>query len=206
MHRYPVADLFESIQGEGFWTGVQAVFLRLAGCPIKCKWCDTDYTAREVLTADEIVERLSQSPLRRLVITGGEPLQFDLTPIVAPLLESHKFEMTEIETSGALPLKLQVKQWHRIWITVSPKPAADYKIEFTTLYRARALKFVVTEDFDPAIIFSLPAAQNLPVFLQPCDYKEPERNSRSLKRTLELLKLNPSWRLSLQVHKILELP
>lgn len=204
--QYPVADVFESIQGEGFWAGTQAVFLRLAGCAIRCEWCDTDYTTKEVLTADEIVGRLSQSPLRRLVITGGEPLQFDLAPIVVPLLESRKFEMIEIETSGALPLKLQVKQWHRVWITVSPKPAVDYKIEFTTLYRARALKFVVTEEFDPSIIFSLPAAQNLPVFLQPCDYKDPERNKRVLTRTLELLKLDPRWRLSLQIHKLLGLP
>ena len=111
--------------------------------------------------------------------------------------------MVEIETSGACPLRLETKRWHRVWITVSPKPKIGYKIDPTVLYRTRALKYVVTEEFDPSVILRKPVTENIAVFLQPCDYMDPERNKQMVAKTLELLQIDPQWRLSLQVHKII---
>jgi len=204
---YPIVDKFSSIQGEGFWVGTQAVFVRFAGCPPPlCGGCDTDFTAREHLTADEIVGYILQTDIPHVVLTGGEPCIYDLTPIVEPLLDSKRVDMIEIETSGKEALRLDTRRWHRIWITVSPKAAVSFRVDPSVLYRARVLKFVVTEDFDPSVIsLCLPVAGRLPVFLQPWDYGDPEKNKHILSKTLEILKLNPKWRLSIQVHKLLGL-
>jgi len=202
--KYPIADKFVSLQGEGFWTGTQVVFVRFAGCPPPlCEGCDTDFTAREHLTADEIVGYVLQTGIPHVVLTGGEPCMYDLTPVVEPLLDSGQIKMIEIETSGKCPLRLKTRKWHKIWITVSPKEAVNFQIDPSVLYRARVLKFVVTEDFDPNAILRLPAAERLPVFLQPWDYGDPEKNKRILNKTLEVLRLNPKWRLSVQLHKLL---
>jgi len=204
--KYPVADKFRSIQGEGYWTGTQAVFIRFAGCPLPhCVGCDTDFTAKEHLTADEIVGYVLQTGIPHVVLTGGEPCIYDLTPVVEPLLHSGKIRMIEIETSGKSSLRLHTRKWHKVWITVSPKEAVNFQIDPSVLYRARVLKFVVTESFDPNIILKLPAAERLPVFLQPWMYGDPEKDKRMLRKTLEILKLNPSWRLSVQVHKLIGL-
>jgi len=205
--KYPIADKFRSIQGEGYWTGTQAVFVRFAGCPLPhCLFCDTDFTAKEHLTADEIVGYVLQTGIPHVVLTGGEPCIYDLTPIVEPLLDSGQIKMIEIETSGKEPLRLNTRRWHKIWITVSPKAAVSFRVDPSVLYRARVLKFVVTEDFDPDdISLWLPVTGRLPVFLQPCDYGDPEKNKRILNKTLEILKLNPKWRLSIQVHKLIGL-
>jgi len=204
---YPIADKFTSIQGEGFWVGTQAVFVRFAGCPPPhCEGCDTDFTTKEHLTADEIVEYVLQTGIPHVVLTGGEPLMHDLTPIVESLFDSGQINMVEIETSGKEPLRLNTRRWHKVWITVSPKEAVSYRIDPSVLYRARVLKFVVTEDFDPSVIsLWLPVAGRLPVFLQPWDYGDPKKNEHILRKTLEILKLNPKWRLSVQLHKLLGL-
>jgi len=203
---YPIADKFTSLQSEGFWTGTQSTFIRFAGCPPPhCEGCDTDFTAKEHLTAEQIVEYVLQTGIPHVVLTGGEPLMHDLTPIVEPLFDSRQVDMIEIETSGKEALRLNTRRWHKIWITVSPKKVVNFQIDPSILYRARVLKFVVTEDFDPNNILKLPVAERLPVFLQPWDYGDPEKNKHILNKTLEILKLNPRWRLSAQLHKLIGL-
>ncbi|UCE87333.1 MAG: 7-carboxy-7-deazaguanine synthase QueE [Deltaproteobacteria bacterium] len=129
-----VSEIFESIQGEGTRAGVPSVFLRLADCNLRCRWCDTKYTwdwqhydrATEVteLGVSEVAARLLASPLRNLVITGGEPLlqQEALTELVERLGARGARFSFEVETAGTLvpaePLRRAIHLWN-----VSPKLA-----------------------------------------------------------------------------------
>ena len=75
---YKVNDIFYSLQGEGFWTGTPAVFVRLSGCNLQCPFCDTDHFSGRDLSADEIVEAVKEFPATHVIITGGEPaMQLD---------------------------------------------------------------------------------------------------------------------------------
>ena len=98
-----IAEIFYSLQGEGFLAGVPSVFIRVAGCPLRCKWCDTKYAwdgaAGEELTLDEIVAAVDSHPSRFVVITGGEPMVEPQLPALAQKLKDSGRHIT-IETAG----------------------------------------------------------------------------------------------------------
>lgn len=98
-----VNEIFHSLQGEGLLTGTPSVFIRLAGCPVQCKWCDTKYAwdanAGEELPIPEIVNKIVQWPCRYVVITGGEPMVNLQLPDLARALKERNKHIT-IETSG----------------------------------------------------------------------------------------------------------
>ncbi|MCX5645906.1 MAG: 7-carboxy-7-deazaguanine synthase QueE [Phycisphaerae bacterium] len=106
-----VTEVFYSLQGEGMLAGVPSVFVRLAGCPFRCRWCDTayawDYAAGEDLSPDQIIEQVNRWPCRFVVLTGGEPMtagDLSARPGLADLtqrLAAHGKHIT-IETAGAL--------------------------------------------------------------------------------------------------------
>src|SRR5712691_11347972 len=111
-----IAETFYSIQGEGATVGVPAIFVRLQGCSVGCQWCDTKYSwdpnaGREV-ELSALLEELAAFPCRRVVITGGEPLESPIfTPLVSALKERHY--TIEVETSGTLAApRLQIDQWN----------------------------------------------------------------------------------------------
>lgn len=111
-----IAECFFSIQGEGITAGAPAVFVRLQGCSVGCGWCDTKYSwdpaGGEEVSLDALVEQASAFPCRRVVITGGEPLE---SPLFVPLVEALKTRgfTIEVETSGTLPPPpLRVDQWN----------------------------------------------------------------------------------------------
>jgi 7-carboxy-7-deazaguanine synthase len=144
--RLEVSEIFESIQGEGASAGVPCVFLRLAGCNLRCRWCDTAYTwdwtryrrdeEIERLPVEDVIARLSAAPSRRLVVTGGEPLLQQ--KVLATVLAELSGMTIEVETNGTvLPtatLLARVDQWN-----VSPKLANSGEPE-TRRLRRRALK------------------------------------------------------------------
>ncbi len=110
-----IAECFFSIQGEGITAGVPAVFIRLQGCSVGCTWCDTKYSwdpsgGREV-TLDGLVDEASAFPCRRVVITGGEPLESSLFPSLVGTLKAQGFTI-EVETSGTLTPTVEVDQWN----------------------------------------------------------------------------------------------
>ncbi|MBI4317524.1 MAG: 7-carboxy-7-deazaguanine synthase QueE [Chloroflexi bacterium] len=118
-----VSEIFFSLQGEGVNIGHPAVFLRLAGCNLRCLWCDSKYTWDEgqELSCDEILERVRACPCQRLVITGGEPLLQDED--IAALLARLPDWKVEIETNGTvLPSQAIVA---RAQLNVSPKLASS---------------------------------------------------------------------------------
>jgi len=191
---YRVAEVFDSIQGEGTWTGTWMTFLRLQGCDVGCAFCDTKEswpaTGGTEATAEALVAACGRT---RVCITGGEPCLVDLEPLARGLVEAGR--RVHLETSGCYPLR----DGERIdWVTVSPKPP-DYRIDPGLLRRVSELKYVVSDDFDPAVIVR---PEGVPIFLQPCDGP---RFEASLRRTIRLVR-DPGLRLSLQTHKILGLP
>ncbi len=116
MGRYTVNEIFYSLQGEGYYTGTPAVFLRFSGCNRQCAFCDTDHHSGTVMTAAQIVEACAAFPAHHLVCTGGEPLlQLDDTLLRA--LKAKGFYV-QIETNGTLPAPTGVD-----WVTCSPKDA-----------------------------------------------------------------------------------
>ncbi|MEG3847717.1 7-carboxy-7-deazaguanine synthase QueE [Microcoleus sp. herbarium19] len=199
--KLPIHETFQStVQGEGFWTGTLVDFIRLAGCPVGCPWCDTGYAngGKGLPSVPRSIAQLLaelQSP--RVVISGGEPfIHRNLPELVAALLACGK--QVSIETSGAC--------WQEIspqaWITLSPKEHVSPKYPVQEIFwkRANEIKLVVStgeevEFYRKYLVNNV----DIPVFLQP------EWNSRKsgIPMILRLLQQNPSYRLSLQTHKLI---
>ena len=199
--KLPIHETFQcTVQGEGYWTGTLVDFIRLAGCPVRCPWCDTGYAngGKGLPSVPEsIAQLLAQLQSPRVVITGGEPfIHRDLPELVEALLQADK--QVSIETSGAY--------WQDVsplaWITLSPKEHVNpkYPVQERFWTRANEIKLVVSTGEEVDFYYNyLKKNVKTQVFLQP------EWNSKesAIPIILELLKKNPSYRLSLQTHKFI---
>ncbi len=186
---YRVNEIFYSLQGEGYHTGRPAVFLRLSGCNRSCPYCDTDHFQSVGMTADEIVGRISAYPTRFVVVTGGEPL-LQLDSVLVDRMKKAGMEIA-VETNGSLPVPPGVD-----WVTCSPK-AQPWNID-----RVDELKIVFDGRDVEEIAASFPQATRL--YLQPCfDATTGCANTREV---VEYIKDNPRWRLSLQTHRLIDIP
>ena len=142
MKTIPVCEIFESIQGEGRFAGVSAVFLRTAGCNLDCSWCDSTYSLTredaDDLTVEEIASRVVASKARHLVITGGEPLlhQEALMRLAAAVDDIE----IEIETNGTIEPRIE-----GAFYSVSPK-LASAQPDGPSAIRAEVLKAFLTVD------------------------------------------------------------
>lgn len=179
--RYRVNEIFYSLQGEGFHTGRPAVFLRLSGCNRMCPFCDTDHSRHTLMSAGEIIEKLSRYPSKFLVITGGEPM-LQLDDALTGALKSAGYYIA-VETNGSLPVPKGVD-----WVTCSPKEK-PWQID-----RIDELKIVYLGEDPRPIAAELPAARHH--FLQPC-------SGKNISETVRFIMEHPEWRLSLQTHKII---
>lgn len=199
---YRINEIFYSLQGEGFWTGTPVVFVRFSGCNLQCPFCDTDHLPHRLLTAREILSEVRQaSPdCRRICFTGGEPgLQLDEALI--ELCKQADY-LLHVETNGTHPLPSGID-----WVTLSPKEDVPglQGIGTVMLERADEIKVVFDGSLSPERLSHwthFPAPWH---FLQPCDTGEEERNRHLLQQTLAYLQAHPSWRLSLQTHKLLNI-
>lgn len=196
-----VNEIFYSLQGEGHYTGTPAVFVRFAGCNLRCWFCDTDFEKGDEMSEDEIVEAVLQYPTRYVVITGGEP-SLQITASLCDKLHAHGLYLM-METNGTRPLPegCQID-----WITCSPKlidvEEGKRKIATIRLRHIDELK-VVFEDSptqDMALYEQIPATEYR---LQPCDTQDPLCNQAILNKTIKYILQHPKWKLSLQTHKIL---
>lgn len=192
-----INEIFYSLQGEGFYSGTPAVFVRMSGCNLRCAFCDTQHEAGVEMTEEAIAEEVAQYPAHLVVITGGEPSLQLTSSLVDKLHAIGKY--VAVETNGTHTLPDEVD-----WITLSPKEAYVGPQGKPVLERADELKFVYDGIHDPGQV--MPLAANIPhLFLQPCDTGDPERNAAIVRATVEYTKRNPRWRLSLQIHKILNI-
>jgi organic radical activating enzyme len=197
--QYPVMEMFYSLQGEGYHQGKAAFFIRLAGCDVGCVWCDVkdswDASKHPVLSIEQIVDSALKHPARLAIITGGEPLLYNLNPLTAAL-KAAGFQ-TNIETSGSSPIS---GQWD--WVCLSPKKFKAPLLENLPL--ASELKVVVfnNSDFDWAETYAKQVASHCKLYLQP----EWDKQAHITPIVIDYIKENPQWELSAQLHKYIQVP
>ncbi len=197
--KLPIMEAFYTLQGEGFFQGSAAYFIRLGGCDVGCVWCDVkdswDATKHPPISIENIVKDASEFPARLAVITGGEPLMYDLTDLTAYLKE--KNFRTHIETSGAYTL---TGTWD--WVCFSPKKFKKPLEEVAK--KADELKVIIfnASDFKFAEEWANEVNSDCKLFLQP----EWEKSEKMLPSIIEYVKENPKWRITLQTHKFLNIP
>ena len=190
-----VNEIFYSLQGEGYHSGTPAVFVRFSGCNLRCPFCDTDHENGVEMTEEEVVGAVKHYPARLVVITGGEPA-LQLTESLVDAL--HVIDKTvAVETNGTLALPDNVD-----WITLSPKDTWLKEEAAPVLERADELKVVFDGVHEPQAYSNIAVSHR---FLQPCDTGDAERNAEIVQATIEYIKKNPAWRLSMQIHKILNI-
>lgn len=195
----PLMEDFYTIQGEGFYQGSAAYFIRLGGCDVGCVWCDVkeswDASAHPLVSVAEMTERARNSGANIVVVTGGEPVMYDLSALTETLKAAGL--RTHLETSGAYPI---TGTWD--WICFSPK---KFKVPHdSVMERADELKVIVynKSDFAWGEEFAAKANKQCQLFLQPEWSKEKE----VLPAIIEYVKTNPQWQVSLQVHKYMNIP
>jgi len=195
----PLVEEFFSIQGEGFHAGKAAWFIRLGGCDVGCNWCDTKFAwdpdLHPMISTDLIIKNALSSGSDSVVVTGGEPLMWNLDYLCSGLKENQI--STFIETSGSWPLS---GTWD--WICLSPKrnipPVEDI------CNRADELKIIIEkpDDFLWAEQYRLRVSRNCRLFLQP----EWSRFQSVIPTIVDFVRKNPQWRISLQIHKFMHIP
>ncbi|PCH91561.1 MAG: 7-carboxy-7-deazaguanine synthase QueE [Bacteroidetes bacterium] len=195
----PIMESYFTIQGEGYHSGKPAFFIRTGGCDVGCHWCDTKDSwpieGHPVLSIEKIVEATLQSGAESAVITGGEPVMYNLAPLTELFLS--KNIKVHIETSGAYEL---TGFWD--WICLSPKktvPPHDGIHE-----RANELKIIVhnNDDFEWAEEHAKKVGKACKLFLQP----EWGVAEEMIPKIIDYIKANQEWAISLQSHKYLGIP
>jgi organic radical activating enzyme len=195
---FKINEIFHSLQGEGFHAGTPAVFVRFSGCNLHCAFCDTQHQAGKMMSLQEIVNEVNKYPnAPLLVLTGGEPSLFIDEDFVAELKQK-TYKTIAIETNGTRPLPKNLD-----WVTLSPKTAFEGgDIEPCVLRQCDELKVVYLGQ-DLAQYNGIDAKHR---FLQPCFCEDETQRQANMKACVEAVMQNPGWRLSLQVHRILEIP
>ncbi|MCC8368137.1 7-carboxy-7-deazaguanine synthase QueE [Xenorhabdus sp. PB61.4] len=220
---YPINEMFQTLQGEGVFTGVPAVFIRLQGCPVGCSWCDTKHTWEKeadkqqamenilvksqdsdtwgAATPEQIINLFTRQgyTARHIVITGGEPCLYDLRPLTEAL-ENAGYQC-QIETSGTHAIHCTDKTW----VTVSPKVKmrGGYKVLPEAMNRANEIKHPVGRERDIESLDDLLTMldeNNRPIIaLQPISQKE-----EATRLCIETC-IARNWRFSMQTHKYLNI-
>lgn len=216
MH-YPINEMFQTIQGEGYYTGTPSVFIRLQGCSINCKWCDTKYTwtclDKNKISYEELIQKNKPSAkwsstnietilfhikqkkwtAKHVVITGGEPCIYNLLYLTEEL--EKKGYRCQIETSGTQLIRCSLNTW----VTVSPKK--NQNTLYTAILRANEIKYPVSKKEDllylDSVLLMLKNKKKHRISLQPIS-----QDKKSLDICIKTCTIN-NWRLSIQLHKYL---
>jgi organic radical activating enzyme len=194
----PLMEAFYTIQGEGYHKGTAAYFIRVGGCDVGCHWCDVkeswDPDLHPPTKVSEIVNS-AQKKSDTIVVTGGEPLMWDMNPLTRSLKE--KGLKVHIETSGAYPL---TGKWD--WICLSPKKRKPVNSELYS--KADELKMIIHNNHD--LIFAeeqvSEVAASCKLYLQP----EWSKRDKMIPHIVDHVMKNPKWKVSLQTHKYLNIP
>jgi 7-carboxy-7-deazaguanine synthase len=195
MFSYPVVEAFHSVQGEGAYTGVNAFFIRLAGCDVGCWFCDTKESweayRHPLHPVEDLVAEVTAANPAIVVVTGGEPLMHDLYPLTQALQKAGL--RVHLETSGAHPMSGEFN-----WVTLSPK---KFKPPHPSVYsQVSELKVVVVNQSD--LRWAEEHAARIPP--TALKYLQPEwATERSRALVFEYVLTHPEWRVSLQTHKFL---
>ena len=197
--KLPLVEEFFTLQGEGYHTGKAAYFIRLGGCDVGCSWCDSRFSwnpdLHPLVEVDTIIEHIIFSGTDSVVVTGGEPLTYNLDFLCDELRKRNI--STFIETSGAYQLS---GQWD--WICLSPKRNMPPVVEICKV--ADELKVIIQDkkDYEWAEKYRQMVSSKCMLFLQP----EWSRFETIIPEIVEYIKRNPMWRISLQSHKYMHIP
>ena len=181
-----INEIFYSLQGEGYWTGTPMVFVRFAGCNLKCPFCDTQHEGYTEMSTEEIVEAILQYPAERVCLTGGEPT-LQVTEAFVEVLHEEGLTV-HIETNGTRPIPDSID-----WVTLSPK--GDCVV-------ASCNELKLLYPCDPTDYLAIEADHR---FLQPIATNDPEETQQNTDEAIDFILSQPWWRLSLQTHKYLDI-
>jgi organic radical activating enzyme len=186
-----LAETFYSVQGEGTWTGTPSVFVRLAGCNLNCRFCDTDYSLRAFASVESVVGRVRElgADCPMVILTGGEPLaQTETSALIDALLADGR--RVHIESNGSIPVDLPAD----VWLTVSPKERLHQRMAA----RADEVKLIVDGRVPDEWLAHFDG-RDVPIFLQPEGNKP-----ANVALALAAAKERPGrLRLGLQTHKFI---
>jgi len=195
----PVMEMFYSLQGEGYHTGKPAFFIRIGGCDVGCCWCDVKESWKAslhpLLKIDDIISEIKKTPADSIVITGGEPFLYNLEHLTNSL-KSNKY-IIFIETSGTVEKTGVVD-----WICLSPKKKHNPLPYY--FKKAHELKVIIHDesDFKWAEQNALKVSPKCKLFMQP----EWSVAPKITPLIIEYIKQNTKWTISLQTHKLLNIP
>lgn len=177
-----INEIFYSLQGEGFYTGTPAVFIRFSGCNLKCPFCDTQHEEGVMMSDGEILAEVQKYPAAMVILTGGEPSLWIDESLVSQLHALGKYVCIETNGTRCLPAGID-------WVTCSPKTGGR-----VVLQRADEVKVV----YEGQAITPYEALPSKHYFLQPC-------SGLNIAETVAQVLAHPRWRLSLQTHKLIHI-
>jgi len=194
MTSYPIVEIFHSVQGEGYHSGVSSIFVRFGRCNLKCEWCDTEFNTFENMDLDSIINVITDFECKKIIFTGGEPALQNLEPLIQELRpKGYNFS---IETNGTIELPKGLIDW----VCVSPKDQIYPEVSIKQRFGNELKCVYVGQDLS---IYDKLKQGFEHLYLQPCydESKDVVWNGKSFRQTMEVVKNNPEWHLSLQTHK-----
>jgi len=203
-----VKEIFYSLQGEGGRQGVASIFVRLSGCNLKCDFCDTDFSGGEDMTLEQILSILLQYPCQWIVWTGGEPT-LQLTDDCLLFFKRAGFYQA-IESNGYNPLSalldytvVSPKEWDNRRGGACPRPACPRPLAKKINPKVDEIRLPIHKNYTIPSIESLPEAKHY--FLSPIFTKNPTETKANIDYCVQQIKQNSQWRLSLQMHKLIDI-
>lgn len=189
-----VNEIFYSLQGEGGRSGSPSVFIRLTKCNLSCDFCDTDFHSGRKMSMDEILDQIKNIPCKWIIWTGGEPT-IQLTDEILSFFKERGYKQA-IETNGTNPVSAFID-----YISCSPK--SNYEFVKEKISSVNEIRIPVRKGDVLPVISILPKADKY--FVSPI-FDQDTLNRENLEYCIELVKTNPVWTLSLQLHKLIHIP
>lgn len=192
-----INEIFYSLQGEGYWTGRPAVFVRFSGCNLKCGFCDTIHDDGVEMDVDAVMAAVDAFASRHVVLTGGEPALQLSAELLKRLKDGGWY--VQIETNGTQDLPDELLGMID-WVTCSPK---NRNVAISRINEVKVVFAGAGQAMDYAA--GLAVSHGAVAMLQPCDVKDDCRNREITAAAVEYVMSHPTWRLSLQTHKLLDI-
>ena len=194
MQAMRINEIFYSLQGEGLFSGTPCVFVRFAGCNLKCEFCDTSHKNFTNYTCEELVREVEKYPTKHVVLTGGEPTLQITEELMLALID--RGIIVHVETNGT---RENAALNYAHFVTCSPKFEFCHNAD-VVLDNIDELK-VVFNGFNDMDLYKGIEAKHY--YLQPCDVGNAEKNKAILDAAIAYCLEHPKWSLSLQTQKIL---
>lgn len=191
--RLNVNEIFYSLQGEGGRTGEPSIFIRLTKCNLKCVFCDTDFAEGNDMVLSEILQEIKQYPGRWIIWTGGEPT-LQLKDEHLKFFRENGYKQA-IETNGTRPVSPLID-----YITCSPKK--NYETIKSYLPEVDEIRIPLQVGDKLPVVDIFPIAKKY--FVSPI-FDGNQINKENVEYCVEIVKNNPSWTLSLQTHKLINI-